>query len=45
METVSIVQTVAALLVGFLVLRTGTALLDHYFPNSAAAQAAHYLVG
>lgn len=45
MEAVSVLQTVAALLVGLLVLRTATALLSHYFPDTAAAQAAHYIVG
>lgn len=38
-------QTIAALMVGLLVLRTGVAALHHFFPDSAATAAAQFIAG
>jgi hypothetical protein len=45
MEAISVLQTTAALLIGLLVLRVGVAALHHFFPDSPATAAAHFIVG
>lgn len=45
MHGLDVFHSVAAIAVGFLVIRGGQALGEHYFPNSEAVTAARFIFG
>lgn len=45
MHALDVLHTVAAIAVGFFVIRAAQAFAEHYFPNSEGAAAGRYLFG